>query len=83
MLDATDRYISDACVEGNAEQWREAADALRRGRDFHAKRLSVGFVEDEIRLCSPRNTVGGYATLPAALAGDLAAIIDAALKETP
>ena len=80
LHDASGRYVSDACVEGNAEQWREAAAALRGRHDFYVKRLGIDFKDGQIRLWSPRNSVGGYAVLPVDLADALADVIDAGLR---
>lgn len=79
LHDATGRYISDACVEGNEQQWRDAAHALRGRHNFSVKRLAIRFVDQEVQFWSPRNSVGGFARLPLELADALAHWIEAGL----
>lgn len=83
LVDAKGRYVSDACVEGDAEQMTALAAALRAGTNYHAKRCAAMLVDDAYHLWSPRNTVGGYATLPRERAGQLADVIDAAIAAAP
>lgn len=84
LFDADMRYVSDACVEGTAAEWRDIAKALRLCASESFKRCAVratlrdGLVE--FALYSPRNTCGGAAVLSGqAKANEMADIIDAAL----
>lgn len=80
LRDGNLRYVSDACVEGDEEQWREAAHALRGRHDYDVKRLAIRFVDKEIQFWSPRNSMGGYASLDVELADALADVIDESLR---
>lgn len=45
-------------VEGNHEQWRTVARAIREGREAHFKRVAAGRQEDgSYRFWSPRNAI--------------------------
>lgn len=80
LRDAAYGYVSDACVEGTAEEWRDISAALRKRESVSHKRCSVRFSGDTFTLCSPRNTMGNVARLSGhAKADDLADIIDSAL----
>ncbi len=83
LHDAASRYISDACVEGDTDEWRAAAAALRARENYSVKRLALSFVDGEIRFWSPRNSVGGYATLADSKADELADIIELTIAPTP
>jgi hypothetical protein len=79
--DATGRYVSDACVEGDTEQMRELARSLRGRHDYSVRRCAAKFDGQEIHFWSPRNSVGGHASLPVDLADALADIIDEKLRK--
>jgi len=80
MRDASFAYVSDACVEGTAEEWRDIASALRNRESVSFKRCSVRWSGDTFTLCSPRNTMGRVARLSGyAKADELADIIERAL----
>lgn len=81
LHDATGRYVSDACVEGTAEDMRALADALRAGISVYIKRCAARIVDGEWHLYSPRNTLGGHATLPLERGAELADIIERALTK--
>lgn len=79
LRDASYRYVSDACVEGSVEEFRELAAALRAGQRYRAKRCSAWIEDGRWWFCSPRNTVGGSAALPLERGAELADIIERAL----
>jgi hypothetical protein len=83
LKDARYGYVSDACVEGNADEWRAIANALRLGESVSFKRCAVCWVDaTTFSLYSPRNTMGRGAQLSGhAKASELADIIDAALTQ--
>lgn len=79
--DARGRYVSDACVEGDAEQMRSLAAGLRSGERVYHKRCSAWIEDGAWHFCSPRNTMGGHAVLPLDKASELADIIERALEQ--
>ena len=79
LYDAGGRCVSDACFEGSITEMSTIAAALRGGHNKSHKRCAVSFVDGKIRLCSPRNTLGRPAVIPASLADDLAKIIEDAI----
>lgn len=52
------RYVSDACVEGNAEEWRAILAALEAGEACSFKRCAMHFIAQGVEFWSPRNSVG-------------------------
>lgn len=81
LVDSRDGYLSDACVEGHAGEWREMANALREQTAYSAKRCAVRFADGSALFWSPRNSMGRAAGLPQPLASQLADIIDAELAK--
>lgn len=86
LLDANYRHLSDASVEGTAEEWRAVADALTTGESVSFKRLSAKKDGNDYLFCSPRNTQGRSARLcgheqAAKLAEAIYRVLDA--TETP
>lgn len=79
LVDANDGYVSDACVEGSGEEFRDMARALRGRWKTSHKRCAVGIDDKGLRFYSPRNTQGCSAYLELSKADELAAIIDAVL----
>lgn len=79
LYDAGGKYVSDACFEGSIAEMASIAAALRGGRNAEHKRCAVTFVDGKIHLCSPRNTLGRPAEIPASMADDLAKIIEDAI----
>lgn len=82
LVDAREQYVSDACVEGHADEWRDIVRALRARDRTHHKRCAVKFEEDGTALFySPRNTMGRSARLPAGEVTALADMIERVLVE--
>ena len=52
-------WISDACVEGTAEEMHEIARALRCGGSYFAHRCAVSWSNGHAEFHSPRNSSGG------------------------
>lgn len=56
--------ISDACVEGTAEEMIEIARAIENRTSASFKRCAVHFGDDGVHFCSPRNsTVDGVVSI--------------------
>lgn len=81
LLDSHDRYVSDACVEGHADEWRDIVDGLRKRERKSHKRCALGFANGSALFHSPRNTMGRDARLPIARCDELADIIEAELAK--
>ncbi len=83
IRDADDRYVSDACVEGDREQFIALAEALRAGESVSFKRLRAHRVKGGYEFASPRNTMGRSAFLADAHVPALIESIERAFPEIP
>jgi len=80
------QYVSDACVEGDAEEWRQIATALIEGTSISFKRCAAVRKDEEwsqivYEFYSPRNSQGKSARLVGrdqhiALAQQILALLD-------
>lgn len=83
LRDADGRYVSDALIEGTAQQFFDIASGLMSRRSVSHKRCAASLhpTGDYYEFCSPRNTLGGYARLDVEFADELAEHIEFVIED--